>query len=193
MIEEIRLVEQPKKVLSMHPKKFALWLFMVSIVMIFASLTSAFIVKRSGGEWLLFELPSIFQISTFILLLSSASMQWAYFAAKNNQIKILKTALIITSLLGILFLFTQLNGWSQLVAANVYFVGNPAGSFIYVLTGVHAFHLITGLIFIAIVTYSTIKYNVHSKKMVQIEMCTTYWHFLGGLWIYLFIFLMVYN
>ena len=169
MIEEIRLVEQPKKVLSMHPKKFALWLFMVSIVMIFASLTSAFIVKKSGGEWLLFELPSIFQISTFILLLSSASMQWAYFAAKNNQINKLKTALITTSLLGVLFLYTQLNGWSQLVAANVYFVGNPAGSFVYVLTGVHAFHLITGLVFIAIVTYSLLDIMFIPRKWYRLK------------------------
>jgi len=193
MVEELKLVEEPKKVLAMHPKKFALWLFMVSIVMIFASLTSAYIVKRSDGEWLMFEFPSIFQISTAIILLSSASMQWAYSLAKNNEVNKLKAALILTVFLGISFLLAQLNGWSRLVEENVYFVGNPAGSFIYVFTGVHGFHLITGLIFIGIVIYSTFNYKVHSKNLAQIEMCTTYWHFLGGLWIYLFLFLKVFN
>ena len=193
MLKELKLVEEPRKVFSMHPKKFALWLFMVSIVMIFASLTSAYIVKRSDGEWLMFELPTIFQLSTAIILLSSASIQWAYFSAKNNEVNKLKTALILTVFLGISFLYTQLNGWYRLVEENVYFVGNPAGSFIYVFTGIHGFHLITGLIFVGIVIYSTFRYKVHSKSLVQIEMCTTYWHFLGGLWIYLFLFLKVFN
>jgi len=80
------------------------------------------------------------------------------------------------------------------VQNNVYFGGsgsNPAGSFLYILTGVHGFHLITGLIFVAITLASSLKYKVHSKNLLRIQLCTTYWHFLGGLWLYLYIFLRI--
>ncbi|MEQ9164824.1 MAG: cytochrome c oxidase subunit 3, partial [Fulvivirga sp.] len=70
-------------------------------------------------------------------------------------------------------------------------VGNPSGSFLYILSGLHGLHLVSGIIFLIIVLISTFKYRVHSKNLAQIQMCTTYWHFLGGLWIYLFVFLLL--
>ena len=81
----------------------------------------------------------------------------------------------------------------ELVNSGVYFVGHPDGSFIYVITGVHAFHLISGLIFIAIVLFKSLKLEVHSKNLNLIEMSTTYWHFLTGLWLYLYVTLYLYN
>ena len=92
-----------------------------------------------------------------------------------------------------LFLIFQYLGGSQLVGGGVYFVGHPDGSFIYVLSGVHAFHLISGLIFILYVYTKAVKLDVHSKNLIYIEMSTTYWHFLTGLWVYLFITLYFYN
>lgn len=189
----IRLVENPQRPLSVHPHKFALWLFIVSIVMIFASLTSAFIVKQGDGSWLDYNLPSMFWYTTGIIVVSSALLQWGYFAAKANQFSRLTLLLALATLLGLTFLIGQWLAWGQLVDMDVYFVGNPAGSFVYVLTGLHAFHLISGIVFLIVVLVSSIKRRVHSGNLVRMEMCVTYWHFLGGLWVYLFVFLIFYH
>jgi cytochrome c oxidase subunit 3 len=175
----------------MHPLKFALWLFIVSIVMIFAALTSAYIVRQAEGDWLLYDLPVSFLRNTVLLVLSSVSMQLAYGAAKRNNFKATKVYMIVTALLSVSFLVGQFYSWGDLVDIDVFFVGNPSGSFLYVLTGMHAFHLITGVVFILIMLISAYKLNVHSKNMVKMEMCTTYWHFLDGLWLYLYIFLLL--
>ena len=143
--------EEPQQPLAMHPKKFATWLFIVSIVMIFASLSSAYMVRRAEGNWLEFELPTIFWINSAILLASSVTMHWAYFSAKKDNLNNLKLAMISTVGLGIAFLVGQWYSWDALVDMKIFFVGNPSGSFLYVLTGLHAFHLISGLIFLLIV------------------------------------------
>ena len=177
--------------LAMNPKKFALWLFIVSIVMIFASLTSAYIVRQSQGNWKFFELPPVFLYSTIILLLSSATIQWGLYSAKRDNFSNIKIAISITLFLSLVFLYLQWIGWKQLVSNNIHFsFANPSESFLYVITGLHAFHLVTGIIFIIIVLISAFRQEVHAKKLNQYEMCTTYWHFLDGLWLYLYVFLM---
>jgi cytochrome c oxidase subunit 3 len=191
MAAEIKIVEVAKKPLAMNPKKFALWLFMVSVVMVFAALTSAYIVRQAEGNWLIFELPQLFYTTTGIILVSSITMHWAYLAAKRDNLESVKIATIITTILGVAFLVGQYLAWDALVENNVYFVGNPAGSFVYVLSGIHALHIVGGLVFLLILLRSALQYNVHSKSLSLIEMCVTYWHFLGGLWLYLFIFLLL--
>lgn len=186
--------QEPERPLSMNPKKFALWLFIVSILMLFAALTSAYIVRRADGNWLQFDLPFVLWINTFVIVLSSCTMQWAYLCAKRNELAKLKLAILITTGLGFAFLAGQFFAWEKLVEMNVFFGGsssNPAGSFLYVLTGLHGFHLISGIVYLLIVLSSSFHYKIHSKNLVQIEMCTTYWHFLDFLWIYLFVFLII--
>ncbi len=191
MTGDLKLVEEARKPLSMNPKKFALWLFIVSVVMIFAALTSAYIVRQAEGDWLLFELPNLFWYTSGIIILSSATMHWALISARKDNLESVNIAVGLTSVLGILFLVGQFYGWSDLVKNSVYFVGNPSGSFVYVITGLHGLHLVSGVIFLLIVLGSTLRYKVHSKNLSLIEMCATYWHFLGGLWLYLFIFLLL--
>ena len=179
---------------GVHPLKFSLWLIIISIIMMFAAFTSAYIVRREEGNWLEFELPTILLINTVIIILSSVTMQWAYVSAKKDNLGSIKLGLILTSVLGAAFLIGQWNGWAELVQNNIYFGGstsNPSGSFLYVLTGVHGFHLITGLVFVLITLVSSLKYKVHSKNLLRIQLCTVYWHFLGGLWLYLYIFLRI--
>jgi cytochrome c oxidase subunit 3 len=191
MVNQNVHIREPKPTLAMQPKKFALWLFIVSIVMLFAALTSAYIVKQADGNWLSFELPGAFLLSTGIIALSSFTMHLAYLAAKKDELGKVKFMLSLTVVLGVLFLGTQYFSWSQLVAGGVFFVSNYAsGSFIYVFTGLHGLHLVSGLIFLLITFASAIRLEVHSKKLLQIEMCMTYWHFLGGLWLYLYLFLL---
>ena len=192
-LSEMKIIEEPKKTLSMHPKKFAMWLFMGSVMMLFASMTSAYMVRQAEGNWLYFELPALFYYTTGMIVISSITMQWAYFAARNNNVSLVKTLVIITSILGVAFLVGQFMAWGELVNHSIHFVGNPSGSFLYVITGLHGAHIISAVVYLLIVLNSAVRLRINSKNMAQMEMCTTYWHFLGVLWIYLFIFLLVYR
>ncbi|HYG37445.1 MAG TPA: cytochrome c oxidase subunit 3 [Cytophagales bacterium] len=184
-------IEEPTPTLSMNPHKFALWLFIITIIMIFASLTSAYIVRAADGNWVEFDLPQVLWLNTIALFASSLTMHWAYISAKRNNLGTLKLAISITLVLGAAFVIGQFFAWKDLVAMEIFFTGNPSGSFLYILTGVHGFHLITGLAFLIIVLISSFKYKIHSKNLTKIEICATYWHFLDGLWIYLFVFLLM--
>lgn len=181
------------KLKSVNAKKFALWLFIVSICMLFAGLTSAYIVKKSDGRWLQFDMPDMFLYSTLVLVLSSIAMHWTYLKAKDNSLKAVKIGITATAAIAMVFFYMQYLSWVKLVSQDVFLVGNPSGSFVYIFSGLHLAHLIGGLVFLLVVFLDTMNYKVHSKSMLAIEMCTTYWHFLGGLWIYLYLFLVMNN
>jgi len=185
---DFKIVEEPKRPLAMHPRKFAMWLFIGSVLMLFAALTSAYIVRQAEGNWVFFELPSLFYSTTIVILLSSVTMQWAYVALKKQSHQQVVLMLALTVLLGTAFLVGQWVGWQQLVDQRVYFVGNPSGSFLYVLTGLHAVHIVSSLVFAAI---TWVRASRHKLALASLEMCATYWHFLGGLWLYLFVFLIL--
>jgi cytochrome c oxidase subunit 3 len=189
--KEMETTNIEKGNLSMNSKVFSLWLFMVSVVMVFAALTSAYIVRQAEGNWYVFDLPGIFYTSTVVILLSSATMHGAYLAAKKDQFNLMKILMLVTSVLGVAFLVMQFYGWIFLVNINVYFVGNPSGSFLYVLTGLHGLHLVSGVVFVLIVLVQAFQYKVHAKNLTLMQMCGTYWHFLDGLWLYLFVFLLL--
>ncbi|HEX6226061.1 MAG TPA: cytochrome c oxidase subunit 3 [Chryseolinea sp.] len=193
MATDIRIVEEAKRPLSMHPKKFALWLFLVTVFMIFAALSSAYIVRQSDGNWLIFDLPDLFLVTTGIILLSSATMHWAYISVKKDNMEQAKVAVGITTVLGLTFLAGQILAWAELVKNSIHLVGNPSGSFVYIISGLHGLHIIGGIIFLIVVFVSVFEVKIHSKNMLRIEMCATYWHFLGGLWLYLFVFLLLYR
>lgn len=191
MVREIHISEIPKKTRSMNPKKFLLWMFMVSIIMIFASLTSAYIVRQAEGNWMAYELPNLLWYSTIILIVSSITAQLAYKSAKADNINLVKIYLSLSVLLGIGFLVSQVYTWGALVDSKVYFVGNPSGSFLYVIMGVHGFHLVSGLVYLLIMLVGTLRYKVHSKNLLHLGLSVSYWHFLDALWVYLFIFLLL--
>lgn len=175
----------------MNPKRFLLWMFMVSIVMIFASLTSAYIVRQAEGNWLAYELPQLLWTSTFILIVSSVTAQLAYRAGRMDNMGGLKAYLSLTVIFGIVFLVTQVYSWGVLVDNDVYFVGNPSGTFLYVIMGVHGLHLVSGIIYLLIMLVRSFRYKVHSKNLLHLGLSVSYWHFLDGLWLYLFIFLLL--
>lgn len=195
MAASMKLVEEARKPLGMHPKKFALWLFMVSVIMIFGALTSAYIVRQAEGNWLLFEMPPMFWVTSAVIFTSSLTMHWAYLSAKADNLEMTKLAISITAVLGVSFLIGQWIAWGQLVEQGVYLVGRESsavsGSFLYVISGLHGVHVISGVVFLLVVLVAVFRFKVHSKNLSQIEMCTTYWHFLDGLWLYLFVFLLL--
>ncbi len=185
--------QEPKRQLSMHPLKFATWLFIVSIVMIFAALTSAYVVRKAEGNWLEFNLPDMFYSTSVIILLSSITMHLAYTYIRKDLFSRAKWMMAITIILGIIFCYGQFIAWGELVQNDVYFVGNPSGSFVYVFSGLHGLHIVSGIVFLIIVLINIVRSKIHSKNLSQMEMCVTFWHFLDGLWLYLFGFLILNN
>jgi len=169
--------------------KMLLWLAMVSMVMLFAGLTSGYIVRQAEGNWVVFELPGMFFLSTLFIMLSSGSMYWALHSIKKNNVSGLITGMLITLGLGFAFCFTQFTAWSKLVEQGIFFVGNPSGSFLYVLTGLHLAHLAGGIIYLIYVTFRSIQGRFNSQSYMPVQLCSIFWHFLDILWIYLFVFL----
>lgn len=188
MTQSIKQQQQNEPQYLIHPTKFVLWLFIVASIMLFAAFTSGYIVRRGEGNWLIFDLPSLFTYNTILILCSSVSMQWAYASAKKDNLKGLKIGLFITLCLGICFAIGQWYAWGQLIDSGIHLVGNPSESFVYIISGVHLAHMIGGLIFLLIIIGKTFQFKVHKKNLLSINLCTTYWHFLGLVWVYLFFF-----
>ena len=177
---------------GVEPKTFVLWLLIVSSIMLFAGFTSGYIVRRGEGEWVVFNLPTMFMLNTGVIVLSSIFMQWAYLSAKKDELNKTKVGLSIALALGILFIVMQYWGWSQMVYNSIYFgFANPSGSFVYAITGVHVLHVIIGIFYLLTILIQTYRFKVHKKSIRGIAMCNTYWHFVGILWIYLYLFLLL--
>ena len=170
-----------------------LWVSMVSMMMLFAAWTSAYVVRMEKKDWLKFEIPQIFYISTAVIILSSVTMNWALASAKKNDFKSLKSATLITLLLGFAFVVCQVIGWDVLYTHKIVFAGkysNASGSFFYVLTGLHLAHLAGGIIALIVVWIKALGQRYNSEDFLGVRLCAIFWHFLDVLWIYLFLFLL---
>lgn len=180
--------------LGVHPKKFTVWLLIIGMIMLFAGFTSAYIVRRAEGNWFQFELPSMFTFTTIIAVLGSISMFWAQRAAKRDELEQVKLALGLTLTLGIAFCYGQYLAAVEMIDNGLYFVNNDmpskiSASFLYVIAGVHLAHIFGGLIYLTVMLVKSFQLKIHKKATLGISMCATYWHFVGILWIYLFLFL----
>lgn len=180
---------------KIHPHKFALWVGCASLLMMFAALTSAYIVRQSAGNWLEYTLPGIFKASTVVIVLSSLTLQLSYHSFKKGREFIYKALLVVTTVLGMLFLALQYEGWQQLMASGVPFTLNPSGDFFYVITWLHAAHVVGGLaiLAVALIHAFALPYQVTPKRKLRFELSATYWHFVDALWVYLFFFLSFYR
>ncbi len=181
------LVEEKRKV-----AKPLLWVGLVSIVMMFAGLTSGYIVRRSQGNWLEFDLPMEFTFSTITIVGSSLVLILIGRMLKNGDVKWLVPGLVVTLLLGLLFSWFQVQAWNDLISQGVYFTGpgsNASGSFLYVITLAHLAHLAAGLIVLLVMTFRA-QNGVYLKNPLGFSLGATFWHFLGLLWVYLFLFLL---
>ena len=185
-------VSQQQTYTGIKSYRILMWLAMVSMFMIFAGYTSGYIVRMAEGNWTTFKLPQQFLYSTIVILVSSVFMQAAVFAAKANKYQTIKSTLLITLLLGLVFVLLQFLGWNDMVSRNLFFVAkNPATSFVYVITGVHLLHLLGGIIYLMYVNYFALRDRYNSNNYFAITQCATYWHFLGALWLHLYLFFVV--
>ncbi len=181
-------MEQRKKI---HPHKFTLWVGIGSLLMMFAGLTSAYIVKRNQANWQTFDLPPFFWYSTVAILLSSATIFLAEKAFKQRQMKKYKSLLIATLVLGVLFIVFQLLGFQQLWAKQVTLTASVSYSFLYVIVSLHVAHVVGGLIALLVLFVKTFSNKTRTYNSVPVELVSTYWHFVDILWIYLLIFLIM--
>ena len=181
--------------LSYHKSKSAkpmLWISMISMAMLFAGFTSAIIVSKAGNEnWIYFDFPIWFYISTIVILISSISMHLAKKFIEIDKNKSAFQFLLITIILGLLFSLSQFFVWKELVNSDVFFTGSKstaASSFFYLIVAAHLFHLIGGILALIVTAIKTASNKYSSKDMLGIELCATFWHFLDILWVYLFLF-----
>jgi cytochrome c oxidase subunit III len=181
-------VEQKKR---MHPHKFILWVAIGSIVMMFAGLTSAFIVKSNQVNWKTVGLPKAFWISTAVIILSSITLQMALRSFKQREMGNYRILIGATLVLGIAFIVFQWMGFNALWELKVTFKGAGAGQFLYVIFGLHALHVLGGIIVLTVMFVKTFIGNTKLYSSVPVEVAATYWHFVDLLWIYLLLFFLI--
>lgn len=170
-----------------------LWIGIMSIVMFFGGWTSAVIVsKGSISDWLSIHLPNAFYVSSVIIVLSSIFFHLGYLAIKKDQKKTLFIFVLLTLLSGLGFVISQYLGWKTLYENGIVATGSSstnASSYLYLITFFHMLHLLAGLISLIVVSVKSKKERYSSSNFLGVELSLIYWHFLGALWIYLFIFL----
>ena len=171
-----------------HPHKFALWVAIAAIIMMFAGLTSAYIVKSGTAGWEEVRTPNVFWYSTAVLLISSVTMQAALRSFKQRAMQQFRTLFLITLLLGIVFVILQWEGFSYLWKHGVRFEGAGAGQFLYIIFGLHALHVLGGIVALMVIAAQQFLGRTRSYNATPIEVMSTYWHFVDVLWLYLLIF-----
>ncbi|WP_288072127.1 heme-copper oxidase subunit III [Hydrotalea sp.] len=179
---------------KIHPHKFLMWMGIGSICMMFAGLTSAYIVKRNQANWEDVQLSPVFLYSTMVIVSSSITMYLALKAFKARQMLQYKNLITITVILGLVFAFLQYIGFKAMANHGVLLIGtgsNAAASFLIVIIGLHVLHVLGGVVALLITFFRAFRTKVKSYSPVPIEIVSTYWHFVDILWIYLYIFLYV--
>ncbi|MBS1915008.1 MAG: cytochrome c oxidase subunit 3 [Bacteroidetes bacterium] len=159
--------------------------------MMFAAFTSAYIVKRQQPGWTTFDIPVTFWYSTAVIILSSLSVQLAVKAFKQRSIIEYRRYITATSFLGLVFILLQFLGFKHIWNQGVTFKGSGAGQFLYIIAGIHAVHVLGGIIALLVLFIKAFNRKIRNYNTVPIEVASTYWHFVDILWVYLFIFFLV--
>ncbi|MGA2356211.1 MAG: cytochrome c oxidase subunit 3, partial [Terriglobales bacterium] len=178
---------------SPPPSSTAIWVVLFAVTMMFAAFTSALVVRKgSSQDWQSFTLPPILYLNTLILLLSSVTLEVARRRVTSFMRGIESHAenparwLYITLFLGLLFVAGQYVAWTRLRAQGLYLATNPSSSFFYVLTVTHVVHVLGGL---GGLLYVIRKLSRSSLRKNALVATARYWHFMGGLWVYLMVLL----
>ena len=162
-------------------------LFLVPVLMFFLGLTSALVVRKGlGGDWMAVQLPGILWITTAVILFSSIALETARAQFRQGKAGAFRLWWGVTTALGVLFLAGQWMAWRDLAAQGVYLTTNPGSSFFYVLTVSHAVHLLGGLVGLLLAGFFPLQ---RMSRATAVRVGAIYWHFLGGLWIYVYLLL----
>ncbi len=179
------------KTKKIHPHKFNLWVAMASIIMAFSGLISAYLVKMNQSNWLEFRLPSMFTLSTIVILISSITMFFAERAFKEREMSRYKVLITVTAFLGLLFGLLQILGFRQVTDDNILMTGkgsNAAASFLLLIAGLHILHVLGGIFALIFQFFNAFSRKTRTYSSNPIEITALYWHFVDILWIILFVF-----
>ena len=177
---------------KIHPYKFTLWAAIASMLMMFAGLTSAFIVKSNLTGWRTISIPKIFWVSTVLILISSVIIHFAAKFFRERNMAKYRTLLIATLMLGVAFVICQILGFQELWNHNIRFKGSSgAGQFFYAIVGLHAVHVIGGMVALIVMIVKSYIGKTKIYNPVIPEVMAGYWHFVDILWIYLMIFFLI--
>jgi cytochrome c oxidase subunit 3 len=182
------VVDQNKKI---HPHKFILWVAIGSIIMMFAGLTSAYIVKREQPGWTTYTTPLAFYYSTAVILISSLTIFLAGKSFTERRMIRYRKMVAATLILGLVFILLQWLGFRHLWSTGTTFHGSGAGQFLYIIAGLHAVHVFGGVIALFVLWLRARNTRIRSYNAVPVDVVSTYWHFVDLLWIYLFIFFLM--
>jgi len=188
---EEQTLQQELTVARKKSAKPMLWVSMISMVMFFAGLTSAYVISMKRDDWVTFDLPDAFYMSTVLIVLSSITLILSQRFLKQDKRQISLVLVIVTLILGIAFIWQQYVGFNELKNAGLYFTGpgsTVSTSFIIGITLMHVLHLIAGVIVLFIVIYNHFKYKYKPNDLLGFELGAIFWHFVDVLWIYLFFF-----
>lgn len=175
-----------------HPHQFTLWVAIASILMMFAGLTSAFIVKSNLTGWVSLKIPSIFWVSTATIVLSSITIQLAVAAFKMRSMSRYRSFMWITFILGVLFVAFQIIGFREMWESNIRFRGaSGAGQFFYAIVGLHALHIAGGLVALLIMLIRSYVGKTKVYSVMPTVILSSYWHFVDLLWLYLIVFFLI--
>tara|TARA_B100000795_G_scaffold207112_1_gene160584 strand:+ start:5332 stop:5919 length:588 start_codon:yes stop_codon:yes gene_type:complete len=184
-------LEQEYIVAKKKSAKPMLWISMISMVMFFAGLTSAYVISMKRDDWVSFDLPQAFYISTFLIVASSITLLLSQRFLKQNKRQLSLIMVVATLFLGIGFVWQQYVGFNQLKSIGLFFTGpesTVSTSFIIGITFIHVLHLLVGVLVLLVVIYNHFKYKYKSDDMLGFELGAIFWHFVDILWIYLFFF-----
>ena len=176
-------------VLVPHSAQLGMWIFLATVTMLFAAFTSAYLVRSAGSDWLAIPMPVILWVNTAVLAWSSISLEVSRSAVKSGSLRAARNWFLVTTGLGLVFLGGQLGAWQDLMAQGYYVPTNPHSSFFYILTGLHGLHLISGVVLLLYVSGRLWRPAEPAGGRDLTGLCATYWHFLGLLWIFIFILL----
>jgi len=181
---------------AIEPDKYriGMWVGLASILMLFSALTSAYILRQTRGiseinDWFPLQMPRVLWLNTFMLFLSSVSIELARRALKRNDYERFRGWISLTTLLGLAFIGGQIIAWRQLTSQGIYVGSHPHSSFFYLLTSLHALHLLGGIIALAYVTIAALRLRISLRRRTVVGVTALYWHFMDGLWVYLFLLL----
>ena len=186
-----QILNQEYIVAKKKSAKPMLWVSMISMVMFFAGLTSAYVISMKREDWVAFDLPQAFYISTILIVASSITLLLSQRFLKQNKRQLSLIMVVVTLFLGIGFVWQQYVGFNQLKSIGLFFTGpesTVSTSFIIGISFMHVLHIIAGLVVLFVVIYNHFKYKYNSDDMLGFELGAIFWHFVDLLWIYLFLF-----
>lgn len=174
--------------------QLGLWMFLATVTMLFAAFTSAYLVRQGGDDWSRVELPGILWVSTLVLAASSVAVEQARQSAEQHRWTRVSAAMVVALSLGAAFLAAQAVAWRSLMAAGVYLPSTPHGAFFYLMTGAHGVHVVAALLVLlwgALRTWDGTGRRDPERWRQVMSRCRTFWHFLLGVWICVFVVLSI--